>query len=91
MKKFISRKRIRLKNYDYSLNGYYFVTVCLNNRNNIFGEHNKSVGEGLASSRNVSSRFNPRNKIQLSTIGQIIDNHLKIHFHMVKWECIKSA
>jgi|GEM_PF-6277856 len=50
VEKFISRKQIRLKNYDYSLNGYYFVTVCSNKRNNIFGEHNKSVGEDRASS-----------------------------------------
>ncbi|HVN49574.1 MAG TPA: transposase [Bacteroidota bacterium] len=32
------RKNIRLKGYDYSLAGAYFVTVCTNNRAHIFGE-----------------------------------------------------
>ncbi|MBP3361441.1 MAG: transposase [Clostridia bacterium] len=31
------RKQIRLKDYDYSQNGYYFVTICTKNRKNIFG------------------------------------------------------
>ncbi len=33
-----NRKSIRLNSYDYSKNGYYFVTVCTQNRWNIFGE-----------------------------------------------------
>lgn len=31
------RKSIRLKGYDYSQPGYYFVTICLKNRLNYFG------------------------------------------------------
>ena len=65
----IRKPHNRLKNHDYSLNGYHFVTVCSKNRNNIFGEY-KYVGEGLASSRNMSAR----NNVQLTIIGQIIDN-----------------
>ena len=30
------RKNIRLKDYDYSQNGYYFVTICTHNRQNLF-------------------------------------------------------
>ena len=30
------RKQIRLKDYDYSLNGAYFVTVCTEKRENLF-------------------------------------------------------
>ncbi|MFH1441333.1 MAG: transposase [Candidatus Omnitrophota bacterium] len=60
-----ARKQIRLKNYDYSLNGYYFVTVCSRNRENIFGEYKNLVGAGLVSARN---------NIKLSIIGKIIDN-----------------
>ncbi|MBU1894797.1 MAG: hypothetical protein KJ983_03145 [Candidatus Omnitrophica bacterium] len=52
MKKLLTRKQIRVKNYDYSLNGYYFVTICSKNRENTFGEYKNGVGEGLASSRN---------------------------------------
>ena len=32
------RRSIRLKNYDYSKNGLYFVTICTQNRERIFGE-----------------------------------------------------
>ncbi len=32
------RKSIRLKNYDYSQNGAYFITVCTQNRDYLFGE-----------------------------------------------------
>lgn len=32
------RKSIRLKEYDYSQNGGYFVTICVQNRKNLFGE-----------------------------------------------------
>jgi REP element-mobilizing transposase RayT len=32
------RKSIRIKGRDYSLNGYYFVTLCTNDREDFFGE-----------------------------------------------------
>ena len=38
MKKFFNRRSIRLPNYDYSQNGSYFVTVCTQNREYLFGE-----------------------------------------------------
>ena len=31
------RKQIRLKNYDYSKNGYYFITICTHRRQMLFG------------------------------------------------------
>lgn len=39
------RKRNRLKEYNYSQGGYYFVTICVNDRENIFGtvENNKCI------------------------------------------------
>ena len=51
-----------LRIYDYALNGYYFITICSKNRENIFGNYNKNVGAPLACAR-----------IELSKIGQIID------------------
>ena len=33
-----NRKKIRLQNFDYSQNGYYFVTICAKDRKNWFGE-----------------------------------------------------
>ncbi|MDD4294154.1 MAG: transposase [Candidatus Omnitrophica bacterium] len=35
---FHKRKDLRLKNFDYSNNGYYSITICTKNRQNIFGE-----------------------------------------------------
>ena len=32
------RRTIRLKQYDYSEDGFYFVTICTQNRENLFGE-----------------------------------------------------
>jgi putative transposase len=61
------RKPTRLKDYDYSENGGYFVTICSKDKKNIFAERiDINVGEGLAPSRN---KYN----IQLSSLGYIID------------------
>ena len=68
MQKLLTRKNNRLKNYDYSEIGAYFITIGSKNKENIFGEYNRCVREGLASSRN---------NIQLSIIGQIINNQWK--------------
>ncbi len=32
------RKKLRLENYDYSSDGYYFVTICTHNREKLFGK-----------------------------------------------------
>ena len=37
MSKLLTRKNTRLKNYNYSDNGWYFVTICAENREQIFG------------------------------------------------------
>lgn len=75
------RQSIRLKNYDYSQAGCYFITICAKDRQNIFGEF---VGAGLASApnnqpsapNNQNQPHPTKNKIILSPIGQIIDNQL---------------
>lgn len=36
---FEKRKKIRLKDYDYSQNGLYFLTVCTHNKTNLFGKN----------------------------------------------------
>ncbi|MBE6770482.1 MAG: hypothetical protein E7548_07020 [Ruminococcaceae bacterium] len=38
------RKPTRLKNYNYSSNGYYFITICTHNRKNILCD---IVGDGV--------------------------------------------
>ena len=34
----LRRKQLRLKHYDYSLPGYYYVTICTHQRKHYFGE-----------------------------------------------------
>lgn len=36
--KYPVRKRTRLKGYDYSNNAYYFITICVNDKTEIFGK-----------------------------------------------------
>ncbi len=55
------RKNIRLKDYDYSQNAAYFVTICTQNRECLLGEI--VVGQGLCSCR-------------LSPIGNIVEEEI---------------
>jgi putative transposase len=66
------RKQIRLPNYDYSENGFYFVTVCSNARESIFGEYKIPVGAGLASARNNDTIS--ESDLELSPVGTIIES-----------------
>ena len=56
------RKNPRLKNYDYSGKGAYFVTVCTDKRKHILSI---VVGRGLAPAENVLTEY-----------GKIVDNQL---------------
>jgi len=38
------RKPARIKGYDYSQNGYYFITICTQNKQKVLS---RIVGEGL--------------------------------------------
>ena len=49
------RKSIRLKDYDYSSNGAYFVTICTYNRECLFGE---IVGADSISAPMIDEVFN---------------------------------
>ncbi len=61
------RRSIRLNNYDYSNNGYYFVTVCANWKGNVFGKID------IVGARRDAPIIN--NKNNLSIINKN-DNHL---------------
>lgn len=65
------RKSIRLKEYDYSLEGYYFITICTKNRKEILG-HIKPVGVALLG--------DPKEKtieqIELTNEGKIVNKHI---------------
>ena len=58
------RKPTRLKNYDYSQNGYYFITICTHNRKNILCN---IVGEGLCALPSI----------ELTPIGEIVKQSIE--------------
>ena len=59
------RKRLRLKNYDYSQAGYYFITICVKNRENILSKI-ENVGSSNARPKNI-----------LTEEGKVIEKHIK--------------
>ncbi len=62
MKDVPARKNIRLKNYDYSSNGAYFITICVKDRHEMLG---KIVGTNCV-------------RPELSEYGMIIENEIKV-------------
>ncbi|MEA3369533.1 MAG: transposase [Candidatus Ratteibacteria bacterium] len=73
--KFYTRRNNRLKGHDYTSNGYYYVTICTNNRKELFGricdnkmelnnagENDKLLNNGQA------QRPVPTDKLSLSDI-----------------------
>ncbi|MBO5281485.1 MAG: transposase [Clostridia bacterium] len=64
------RKRNRLKNYDYSSCGAYFITICTKDRRNIFWTNDaiNFVGEDI---------ILPPERERLSVYGKIVDEAIK--------------
>ena len=60
-KEFETRKEIRLKGYDYSRVGAYFITVCTKDRKNLFWE-------------DVGTTIGRPPDIKLSSYGKIVDD-----------------
>ena len=76
------RKSIRLKEYDYSQNGYYFITLCVQNRKHIFETEN--VGNDLCvvpQNRIIHNRL----KDTENKFGIRIDKYVIMpdHIHMI--------
>ncbi len=59
---FPKRKPTRLRSYDYSRSGYYFITICSHNRRELFSH---IVGQGLAPAA-----------VHLSPYGKIAEREL---------------
>jgi len=81
MTKSHTRKQIRLKKYDYSQPGYYFVTICTQNRKNMFGEikNGQMVLNEYGKIVDEIIQFLPKRYPQINLdIYQIMPNH--IHF-----------
>jgi hypothetical protein len=70
---FHQRRSIRLKGYDYSKAGLYFITICTQNRECLFGEIRTVVGAPLCGCPNVSMDIgiSPQ-KMILNDAGEMI-------------------
>jgi putative transposase len=67
------RRSIRLKGYDYSRTGHYFLTICARNRECIFAEFYSGIGAGLAPAPiSVPNSFPI---FQLTKVGKIIEKN----------------
>lgn len=62
----LTRKPNRLKYFDYSRNGYYFVTICTQQKGNILAVNNISNNVGATCGRPI-----------LSKTGRLVDNEIK--------------
>ena len=74
----VRRKNQRLKNFDYSLNGYYFVTICTQNRNNYFGDFTKNQMNVNGAGRMVESIWN---EIPIFYAGVDVDQFIVMPNH----------
>ncbi len=61
------RKRLRLPEYDYSLNGAYFITICTRDKRKLFWNNASFVG---------ANSVRPP-EMELSPYGQVVDNAIK--------------
>ena len=65
------RKRLRLKEYDYSLSGSYFITICSIDKSNIFC----SIDEDIINSNYGDIDFSKY--IKYTKIGMIVRDNIK--------------
>ncbi len=75
------RKSTRLKNYDYSATGVYFVTICIQDRKQILSEivrTERSVIEGLTKSAVGEGLAPPVYWVKLKPCGEIVKEQLQL-------------
>ena len=66
------RKKIRLKEYDYSTPGYYFVTICTQNRKEILSKIINSNKENVGAGPTIPRIINSYKSIITRQIGYLI-------------------
>ena len=74
------RKPNRLKNYDYSQNGAYFITICTKGRQEILWGGTDSVGARIARPTmrfDTPPRTHPITPPSLSECGKIVDTGIR--------------
>jgi putative transposase len=88
-----NRQSIRLKNYDYSKPGYYFVTICVQNREYLFGEIKNgemilnNAGMMIQQIWDILPNFHNHIKLDAFTI---MPNHIHGIIHIVGADSISA-
>lgn len=88
MKEFKKRKEIRLKDYDYSLPGAYFVTICTEKRKNLFWK-DREAAQGVLWSNVGANCVRPQN-LPLSNIGKVVMSELERWNRTYEAVCLSS-
>jgi len=74
------RRSIRLKDYDYSKEGMYYITICTKNREKLFGEI--TVGVGLVSTQMKLNESGKMIKEIYENLEQEFEN-IKLHDYII--------
>ena len=80
MKELPTRKPNRLRNYDYSQSGAYFITICIKDRTELFG---RIVNAPYEQNPPVGAPVLGRPLVHLSEIGKMIENAI-LHYSEIK-------
>ena len=78
MQELPKRKSLRLKEYDYSQNGCYFITICVKDKRHLLAHYRSKkniVGAGL--------RARPQDAIVLTPLGREVEkaiDYINIHY-----------
>lgn len=68
--RFPRRKQLRLKEYDYSQEGYYFITICTQNRLQILS---KIIDDYIPNIKPVGADSISAQNIKLTSVGKLIE------------------
>lgn len=75
------RKNIRLKDFDYGSNGYYFITLCIHNMEHLFGTVDNGKMQlneyGFIVDNNINVMANYRAEISITNYC-IMPNHIHL-------------
>ena len=67
----LKRKNIRLKNYDYSKEGYYYITICIKNRKEILSKI------GIYNAKIMPTPTNAKIPIIVSTLKRLTNKEIE--------------
>ena len=78
MGEFYTRKRLRLKDFDYKTNGMYFITICTKNKKHLFGHINLENDATTILNNNGKTVENHITKIPEVINHTIMPNHIHL-------------